>query len=156
VAGPVLLGCCDTQSPDLYSRAKRPTRDHQQAPGPVYAGYCFGLPRALAVFSQRWPGDGHRQSHSFREITAIQADARRRLQLHPDYRTVVVFGGSQGGLSINRAMRELAPSAKRMSPAAGNPPNGYKSYEDIAWEVLGNDSGQRKGAASRYGPGWVY
>ena len=58
------------------------------------------------------------------------------LQLDPTCRTVVVFGGSQGGLSINRAMLDLAPRLNQERSLQVIHQTGQKTYASIAGEVL--------------------
>ncbi len=71
------------------------------------------------------------------EITAMaKQEAIDTLQLDPTCRTVVVFGGSQGGLSINRAMLDLAPRLNQERSLQVIHQTGQKTYASIAGEVL--------------------
>jgi UDP-N-acetylglucosamine--N-acetylmuramyl-(pentapeptide) pyrophosphoryl-undecaprenol N-acetylglucosamine transferase len=145
VAGPVLLAAAIRRVPTFIQEQNALPGITNRLLGRFMQGIALGYVEATRYF----PNDGRVMvtGNPIRsEITAItKADARRCLQLHPDYRTVVVFGGSQGGLSINRAMRELAPRLNREPWLQVIHQTGTKSYADIAWEVLGNDSGRERG-----------
>ena len=144
VAGPVLLAAAMRRVLTFIQEQNALPGITNRLLGRFMQGIALGYAKLLAISQD---GRVMVTGNPIRsEITAItKADARRRLQLHPDYRTVVVFGGSQGGLSINRAMRELAPRLNREPWLQVIHQTGTKSYADIAWEVLGNDSGRERG-----------
>jgi len=145
VAGPVLLAAAMRRVPTFIQEQNALPGITNRLLGRFMQGIALGYAEAARYF----PKDGRVMvtGNPIRsEITAItKADARKRLQLHPDYRTVVVFGGSQGGLSINRAMGELGPRLNREPQLQVIHQTGMKSYADLAWGVLGKDPGRERG-----------
>ncbi|MGI6566883.1 MAG: undecaprenyldiphospho-muramoylpentapeptide beta-N-acetylglucosaminyltransferase [Firmicutes bacterium] len=143
VAGPVLLAAALSRVPTFIQEQNAFPGITNRLLGRFMSGIALGYPEAGRYF----PKDGRvivTGNPIRREIAAIsREEGIGRLQLRPDYRTVVVFGGSQGGLSINRAMRELAPRLKDEPRLQVIHQTGKKSYEAIARDVLGT-SGQRK------------
>ncbi|NLY52052.1 MAG: undecaprenyldiphospho-muramoylpentapeptide beta-N-acetylglucosaminyltransferase [Firmicutes bacterium] len=137
VAGPVLLAATLSRVPTFIQEQNAFPGITNRLLGRFMSGIALGYAEAERYF----PKDGRVivTGNPIRsEITAIsKAEGIRRLKLRPDYRTIVVFGGSQGGLSINRAMRELAPRLNREARLQVIHQTGQKSYGAIAREVLG-------------------
>lgn len=142
VTGPVLLAAALRKAPTLIQEQNALPGITSRILGRFVRGIALGYQEAAPYF----PKDGRVMvtGNPIRsEITAMtRPGAIRRLQLHPDYKTVVVFGGSQGGLSINRAMRELAPRLNKEKSLQVIHQTGKRSYDDIAWEVLSKDPGR--------------
>ena len=137
VAGPVLLAAALRRVPTLIQEQNALPGITNRILSRFVQSIALGYPEAARYF----PRDGRVMvtGNPIRsEITAMnRADAVQRLQLRPDYRTVVVFGGSQGGLSINRAMRELAPRLNAEDGLQVIHQTGKRSYDEIARQALG-------------------
>ncbi|NMB12970.1 MAG: undecaprenyldiphospho-muramoylpentapeptide beta-N-acetylglucosaminyltransferase [Firmicutes bacterium] len=140
VAGPVLLAAALLRVPTLIQEQNALPGITNRILGRFMRAIALGYAEAARYF----PKDGRVAvtGNPIRsEITAMtKAESIRRLHLQPDCRTIVVFGGSQGGRSINKAMRELAPRLNREARLQVIHQTGKKSYQDIAEEVLGKDS----------------
>lgn len=110
-------------------RARRPLVLHEQNAVPGLANRALARPaRAVALaFAAAAPGFPGRARTVVtgnpvrEEILAVPADRDRlakeaalELELDPDLRTVVVFGGSQGALHVNRAIVGAVPMLARL------------------------------------------
>jgi len=62
----------------------------------------------------RYTGDPVREQLRDLDRVGLRAEARERLGLEPDRRTLLVFGGSQGARSINRAVTRAAADWRRL------------------------------------------
>ncbi len=137
VAGPVLLAAALSRVPTLIQEQNAFPGITNRLLGRFVSAVALGYAEAERYF----PKDGRVMvtGNPIRtEITAItRAEGIRRLNLRPDHRTIVVFGGSQGGLTINRAMRELAPRLKKEPRLQVIHQTGQRSYADVVREVLG-------------------
>lgn len=136
VAGPLLLAAALRKVPTLIQEQNALPGVTNRILGRFAQCIALGYQEASRYFPQNRvivTGNPIR-----REITSIKrAEALERLQLDPARRTIIVFGGSQGGLSINRAMRELAPRFNQLDSLQVIHQTGKRSYEDMAKEVLG-------------------
>lgn len=61
----------------------------------------------LALTGNTMPAKMPCWSQEVQGVFLAPADARKHYQLHPEYFTLLVFGGSQGAETINRAVAEL-------------------------------------------------
>ena len=143
VAGPVLLAAALLRVPTLIQEQNALPGITNRVLGRFMQAIALGYGEAARYFPRddrvMITGNPIRS-----EITAMtRTEGIRRLQLQPGFRTIVVFGGSQGGLSINRAMRELAPRLNKDAGLQVIHQTGQKSYTGIAKEVLGKNSEEK-------------
>ncbi|NLA57396.1 MAG: undecaprenyldiphospho-muramoylpentapeptide beta-N-acetylglucosaminyltransferase [Firmicutes bacterium] len=137
VAGPVLLAAVLRRVPTFIQEQNAFPGITNRLLGRFVSGIALGYAEASRYFpkDKRVIVTGNPIRSEIAHIS--KEEGIQRLNLRPGYWTVVVFGGSQGGLSINRAMRELAPRLKRESRLQVIHQTGQKSYGAIAREVLG-------------------
>lgn len=136
VAGPVLLAAAMRKVPTLIQEQNALPGATSRILGRFVKSVALGYPEAIKYFpkgrSVIVTGNPIR-----REIVDMtKREAVTTLRLDPTRRTVVVFGGSQGGLGINRAMLELAPRLNEASSLQVIHQTGQKTYPEVAKEVL--------------------
>ncbi|NMB24324.1 MAG: undecaprenyldiphospho-muramoylpentapeptide beta-N-acetylglucosaminyltransferase [Firmicutes bacterium] len=136
VAGPVLLAAAMRRVPTLIQEQNALPGATSRILGRFVKSVALGYQEAVQFFPKSHgiivTGNPIRQEI----IDMTKREAINTLRLDPTLRTVVVFGGSQGGLSINRAMGELAPRLNQTNSLQVIHQTGQKTYPEIAKEVL--------------------
>ncbi len=131
VAGPVALAALTLRIPLVLSEADSHMGLTNRLLAPFAARVCLAFPRAAARGSRRQ----RRYRVTGRPVPDLARDregARERLQIGAEETCVVVFGGSLGARSINRASAEaFAGSAFRVLHISGR-----RDYQELRARAL--------------------
>lgn len=149
VAGPVLLAAALRRIPTLIQEQNALPGITNRILGRIVRRIALGYPEAARFF----PRDGRVivTGNPIRpEIMQIsRREGLQRLNLDPNKQTLVVFGGSQGGRSINEAMRAVAPRLNQERNLQVIHQTGKSGYEKIVQEITGHKGEKGKNRFSR-------